>query len=55
VAELFAALLLAAALLTPTCHRPADPDRLLAASKRQGAVGRPLNYPPSDQQETNHG
>jgi hypothetical protein len=58
VAELLAAVLLAACCLgAPACHRPADPDRLLAVSEQQGADlllaaseeqgqrQRPLNYP----------
>jgi hypothetical protein len=37
VAELLAAVLLAACCLAPaTCHRPADPDLLLAVSEEQG-------------------
>jgi hypothetical protein len=48
VAEFLAAVLLAVCCLGSTCHRPADPDRLLAVSEQQGAVGRPLNYPEAD-------
>jgi hypothetical protein len=43
--ELLAALLLAAGLLAPACHRPADPDRLLAISEQMGQGQRALNYP----------
>lgn len=53
--ELLATILLAACCLSPATSHPSTADQLLAASERMGQMQRPINYPPSNPQETDRG